>query len=112
MYSVSYFIENPFFWAFIIALVVIVILVNGLIKVFKANMYKADRIDSICETIKLTQGGINKRIDENRELLQLIESQCPQLLDEHPWINGWIDSQEQYLLAIAECAYVRVRKSY
>ncbi|MDX6778481.1 hypothetical protein SJZ75_23990 [Klebsiella aerogenes] len=112
MYSVSDFIENPFFWAFIIALVVIVILVNGLIKVFKANMYKADRIDSICETIKLTQGGINKRIDENRELLQLIESQCPHLLDKHPWINGWIDSQEQYLLAIAECAYVRVRKSY
>lgn len=104
----SDFIENPFFWAFIVALVLNVILFNGLVKVFKANMYKADRIDSICETIRFTQGGINKRIDENRELIQLIENQCPQLLDKNPWINGWFDSQEQNLLAIAECAYVRV----
>ncbi|HGY3719385.1 TPA: hypothetical protein ACTY1T_003858 [Escherichia coli] len=111
MNYVNDFIENPFFWAFIISLVVIVILVNGLINVFKANMYKANRIDSICETIKYTEGGINKRIDENRELLRLIENQFPQLLEQHPWINGWIDSHEQYFLTIAECAHVRVRKS-
>jgi len=110
MNYVNDFIENPFFWAFLIALFVIVILVMRFVDVVKANMRKADRIDSICEAIQWTEGGINKRIDENRELLQLIQSQCPQLLEKHPWISGWIDSQEQYFLAIAEYAHVRVRK--
>ncbi|CAM7185068.1 TPA: hypothetical protein ACNV4Q_005890 [Serratia marcescens] len=109
MYYVSDSIENPFFWAFVILLVVIAILIIRFVDVVKANMRKADRIDSIYEIIKCTQGGINKRIGENRELLQLIENQAPQLLDKNPWINGWIDSQEQYLLAIAEIAHIDVR---
>lgn len=109
IYSVMYFSENPFFWAFIISLVVIAILIFRFVDVVKANMRKADRIDSIFETIKCTEGGINKRIDENRELLQLIKNQCPQLLSRHPWVNGWIDSQEQYLLAIAEVTHISIR---
>lgn len=109
MNYVNDFIENPFFWAFIISLVVLAILVFRFVDVVKANMRKADRIDSICETIKCTEGGINKRIDENRELIQLIKNQCPQLLSRHPWVNGWIDSQEQYLLAIAETAHIGIR---
>lgn len=37
------------------------------------------------------------------------KNQCPQLLSRHPWVNGWIDSQEQYLLAIAETAHIGIR---
>ncbi|EHY0578637.1 hypothetical protein K1174_001952 [Salmonella enterica] len=111
MYFINDSIENPFFWAFVFTLFVIIILINRLSAVVKDNMRKSERIDSICEVIKYSEGGINKRLDENRELLNLIEYQYPKLLSKHPWINGWIDSQEQYLLAIAECAHVRVRKS-
>ncbi|EKZ3297869.1 hypothetical protein REL99_004801 [Salmonella enterica] len=103
------FIENPFFWAFIISLAVIVILVVRFIDI-KTSMHKTDRINSICETIKCTQEGIKKRIDENRELLRLIENHCPQLLIKYPCVHDWIDSQEKYLLAIAELAHVSVRK--
>ena len=48
------------------------------------------------------EGGIYKRIDENRELLQMLHREAPTLLTQKPWIKGWLESQDAFLCALAE----------
>lgn len=47
-------------------------------------------------------GGIYKRIDENRELLELLQEQAPDLLQNAPWVEGWLDTQDRFLIELAE----------
>ncbi|ENP6299995.1 hypothetical protein ACD103_005176, partial [Escherichia coli] len=61
--------------------------------------------------IKRTQGGVNKRISENRELLELIKNQHLEILDEYPWVSGWLDSQEKFLVALADKSGIDINKS-
>lgn len=49
-----------------------------------------------------TAGGIHKRIDENRELLELLDREAPVLLHAHPYIIHWIRSNDDFLSAIEE----------
>lgn len=42
-------------------------------------------------------GGIYKRIDENRELLELLQREAPELLGKQPWVVGWLASQDGFL---------------
>lgn len=42
-------------------------------------------------------GGIYKRIDENRELLELLQRDAPELLAKQPWVVGWLESQDGFL---------------
>jgi hypothetical protein len=41
-------------------------------------------------------GGLFKRIDENRELLELLQEECPTFLREHRWIEGWIRGNDNF----------------
>ena len=50
-----------------------------------------------------SEGGIFKRIDENRELLEQLQQRAPDLLYDAPWIEGWISSQDAFLVDLAEC---------
>jgi hypothetical protein len=43
------------------------------------------------------EGGAAKRLDEHRELAQLLMAKAPQLLSDHFWITGWLQSQDRYL---------------
>ncbi|ECA9274750.1 hypothetical protein ET874_23290 [Salmonella enterica subsp. enterica serovar Enteritidis] len=88
--------SDVLFCAWVIALIVILFLV------IKYHRHFHYRLNLLSETIKCTQGGINKRISENRELLELIKNQYPEILDEHPWVSGWLDSQEKFLVALAD----------
>jgi hypothetical protein len=45
-------------------------------------------------------GGIYKRVDENRELLELLQTKAPKLLEEYPWIVGWIKSNDDFFVAL------------
>lgn len=47
-----------------------------------------------------TAGGIYKRIDENRELLQLLRAEAPQFLEKNSWVVGWIRSNDEFLTAL------------
>lgn len=47
-------------------------------------------------------GGVYKRIDENRELLELLEEKAPDFLREHFWVEGWLQSQDLFLNNLAE----------
>lgn len=45
--------------------------------------------------------GIYKRIDENRELLELLQRESPDLMKRCPWIEGWLESQDHFLVELA-----------
>ena len=40
--------------------------------------------------------GVHKRIDENRELLQLLRQEAPEFMENHPWVEGWIKSHDDF----------------
>lgn len=41
-------------------------------------------------------GGVHKRIDENRELLELLRKEAPEVIAKNPWIVGWIRSNDDF----------------
>ena len=46
-------------------------------------------------------GGVFKRIDETRELFELIQHEVPELLAKRPWIVGWFEAQDGFLQDLA-----------
>ncbi|EGZ4525061.1 hypothetical protein WKV47_24125 [Salmonella enterica] len=71
-------------------------------------MFKNRKLDNIINIIKKSEGGLEKRLDENRELLETIISKTPKLLKDNPWIVNWIKSNEEYLLKIAGAANIEI----
>lgn len=59
--------------------------------------------DSVLTILRTKEGGIFKRIDENRELLELLGEKAPELLDQHCWIVTWLYAQDRFLSDLA-CA--------
>lgn len=41
-------------------------------------------------------GGVHKRIDENREMLELLRREAPDLLANRPWIARWIKANDEF----------------
>ncbi len=35
----------------------------------------------------------------------------PEILDEYPWVSGWLDSQEKFLVALADKSGIDINKS-
>lgn len=64
------------------------------------------QIIEIQETISRTEGGLLKRIDENRELMELLERDAPELLAAKPWVRRWLESQDTFLRKVASVAGV------
>lgn len=46
-------------------------------------------------------GGVHKRIDENRELLELLQQEAPDFLSQHHWVEGWLRSHDDFFEALA-----------
>ena len=61
------------------------------------------KVIKICES---SGRGIYKRIDENRELLEFLQQEAPELLDRCPWINGWIAANDQFFVKLSEAVNV------
>lgn len=55
-------------------------------------------VDSVRAILGWTGGGIHKRIDENRELMELLQSDG--FIDRYPWVEGWLRSQDEFLSAL------------
>ena len=49
-----------------------------------------------------TGGGVHKRIDENRELLELLQEEAPEFLARNPWVTGWLKSNDAFFVELAE----------
>jgi hypothetical protein len=62
------------------------------------------RPEPLLIVLKQHDRGIYKRIDENRELLELLQREVPWLLHEKWWIEGWLHSQDRFLTALEEAA--------
>nr|WP_234480814.1 hypothetical protein [Paraburkholderia aspalathi] len=56
---------------------------------------------SVVNVVAFSQRGIHKRIDENRELLDLLQRAVPDLLRRAWWIEGWLASQDEFLTDLA-----------
>ena len=63
---------------------------------------KYQMLTKLLVTAQETQGGIYKRIDENRELLQLLMEKHPEVLEKSPWIEGWIRSNDDYFMNLLD----------
>lgn len=64
------------------------------------------KIEVICERLCR---GVFKRVDENRELLELLQQEAPDFVERHPWIEGWLESQDEFLVQIADAAGTKNR---
>jgi hypothetical protein len=47
-------------------------------------------------------GGVFKRIDENRELLELLQARAPKFLEDCFWVEGWLQQQDEFLNALSQ----------
>lgn len=65
---------------------------------FMTNLRRFAKVKWICETC---YRGIFKRIDENRELLELLQHQAPGFLEQHPWVERWLGDQDNFLVTLA-----------
>ena len=52
-----------------------------------------------------TGGGIHKRIDENRELMELLQSDG--FIERYPWVKGWLRSQDEFLGQLLDVVPIR-----
>ena len=41
-------------------------------------------------------GGVHKRIDENRELLELLRKEAPEVIAKNPWIVEWVQANDDF----------------
>ena len=69
--------------------------------------FKNTRLRAIESVMKFTGGGIFKRIDENRELLELLQRESPEFLQKHPWVNLWIEAQDEFFTELAKSAQMQ-----
>lgn len=85
--------------AFVIMFVAIALYVLRALRV-------ADK-DADVDNILRLEGGAGKRLDEHRELAELLRKKAPDLLQQHPWVNGWLESQDSYLDRLCQLALRR-----
>ena len=67
---------------------------------------KSVKLQCVTDILARHEGGVYKRIDENRELLELLQREAPELLAKRPWITGWLKSQDQFLSDLEGAALV------
>ena len=65
-------------------------------------MFESKILGKVKNILSRHYGGIYKRIDENRELLELLQTEAPDLLAAKPWILGWLESQDGFLCDLAD----------
>lgn len=63
---------------------------------------KSSAVETALKTILTSAGGgAHKRVDENRELLELLQAEAPLLLKRNPWIVWWLESNDEVFVALA-----------
>lgn len=79
----------------------------GVVDWVKKKFGALSPIDRVRSVLEFHSGGVYKRIDENRELLENIQQQAPEFLKANPWIEGWISSQDHFLQELIVAAEFR-----
>lgn len=60
-------------------------------------------LSSVREILGFVGGGVHKRIDENRELLELLQREAPEFLASNSWIEGWLSCNDEFFVALEAC---------
>jgi hypothetical protein len=50
--------------------------------------------------------GVHKRIDENREMLELLQKCAPDVLEKFPWVEGWLRGHDDFFTELAKVVEV------
>ena len=64
---------------------------------FGSSRYTLSKISGVVER---TSGGLYRRIDDNRKLVELLRVEAPELLARFPRIEVWLRAQDQFLTAL------------
>ena len=59
-----------------------------------------------------SEGGIFKRIDEIRELAEVLAKDAPEFMATHPWVSGWLTSTDSFLSAVASAVDAVMQDNY
>lgn len=79
----------------------VVLLVGGKWIDEKARQLKMDNDQrEIKQILGFAGGGVHKRIDENRELLELLQRDGHSFLKAHPWVEGWLESNDEFFVSL------------
>ncbi|MFH0134826.1 hypothetical protein ACGLHS_31750 [Variovorax sp. VaC1] len=54
----------------------------------------------VLATTRGDTGGLFKRIDENRELLEVLFREAPGFMQSHPWVEGWIKGNDAFFESV------------
>lgn len=68
--------------------------------------HAARRDQEVRELLSMRGFGVYKRIDENRELLQLLQQEAPDFLEQFPWVVGWIQTNDEFFNALLHTAEI------
>ncbi len=77
-------------------------MLRGLLK----RRAETKRLEALLGVVNRVSGGVYKRIDENRELLAVLQRDCPAFLAKHWWVEGWLARQDDFLTALAEASSI------
>lgn len=75
------------------------------------NRKMSNQLDNIKDILNGTEAGILKRLDENRELLELLYREAPNLMKGKPWVRCWIESQDIFLIKLVEVVNIKTQYS-
>lgn len=53
-------------------------------------------------TMSGSTGGLLKRIDENRQILELIKDEAPDFFMSHKWIEGWLGANDSFFTQLQQ----------
>lgn len=68
-------------------------------------------LNKVQEILGLAGGGVHKRIEENRVLLQLLQHEAPDFLTRNIWVEGWLVSNHHLFSDLAKAVPTERRKS-
>lgn len=92
----------------IVAIVLVITFICQQISVIRRRKQHKDTFEDLQQNlskleklVSQNERGVYKRIDENRELLELLIREAPDLFETHGWIRGWFKSLDEYLLALS-----------
>ncbi|MFZ5593696.1 MAG: hypothetical protein ACOY4D_05465 [Pseudomonadota bacterium] len=72
----------------------------------KVRLARLSTVQEFDQVLRI-EGGAGKRHDEHRELMELLDEKASELLRDHSWVRGWLESQDNYLGALRELAVRR-----
>jgi hypothetical protein len=65
------------------------------------------RLRAIESVMRFSGGSVFKRIDENRELLELLQRKAPEFLQKNSWVALWIESHDEFFTELAKAAQMQ-----